>query len=84
MSKVENKPNKKNNKQKPSFVKIIIPLLLIFLGITFLLIKAMTKEYIDKEGILHEKFFLIPIGYLFIFSGIALIFLIINKNKRPR
>nr|WP_254907581.1 DUF3955 domain-containing protein [Enterococcus sp. 12C11_DIV0727] len=27
-------------------------------------------EYIDKTGILHENFYLLPIGFLFLFAGI--------------
>ena len=32
--------------------------------------KFHTLEYIDGQGILHENFFLIPIGFLCVFSGL--------------
>ena len=46
---------------------------LMFLGFVFLLIKANSVEYIDAAGVLHENFYLLPIGFLFIFTGIMVI-----------
>ena len=47
---------------------------LMAIGFLFFVLKGMTIEYIDSEGILHENFFLIPIGWLFIFTGLLVIF----------
>jgi len=44
--------------------------LLIILGVTLILIKAITPEYIDENGILHEAFYLLPIGFGLILVGI--------------
>ena len=44
--------------------------LLLLAGLACLLIKAASVEYIDSQGILHENFFLLPIGFAFIFAGI--------------
>lgn len=36
-------------------------------------VKAHTVEYIDVEGILHESFWLIPAGWLFVFLGASVV-----------
>ena len=46
--------------------------LMVFDFICFL-IKANSVEYIDKQGFLHENFYLLPLGYLFLFSGLLVI-----------
>ncbi len=43
------------------------------LGFIFFFIKANSVEYVDKQGFLHENFYLIPVGYLFLFAGIILL-----------
>ncbi len=43
---------------------------LLLLGILLLAIKAMSVEYVDDAGYLHENFFLVPCGFLCIFSGL--------------
>ena len=40
------------------------------IGILLLVIKDMSVEYIDANGILHENFFLVPIGFMCIFCGL--------------
>lgn len=46
---------------------------LMLLGFIFLLIKANSVEYIDVAGVLHENFYLLPIGFLFVFTGLTVI-----------
>ena len=36
-------------------------------------IKANSVEYVDKQGFLHENFYLILVGYLFLFAGIIVL-----------
>lgn len=43
---------------------------LLLLGILLLVVKGLSVEYIDAEGMLHENLFLIPAGFLCIFSGV--------------
>ena len=40
------------------------------MGIGCLVIKSLSVEYIDALGMLHENFFLLLIGFLFIFSSL--------------
>ena len=56
-----------------SFITLII-------GVLCIIIKAFTPEYVDSEGILHEYFFLLPIGFFFIFVSLIL-FIIIGIKK---
>ncbi len=60
--------------QKMRMITAITGAVLMAIGFLFFVLKGMTIEYIDSEGILHENFFLIPIGWLFIFTGLLVIF----------
>ena len=44
----------------------------LLLGIMLLIIKALSPEYVDANGTLHEYFFLLPCGFGCLFCGIAL------------
>lgn len=54
-----------------NLISVCIGTLLLLLGAGCILIKACSVEYIDAAGVLHENFFLLPIGFLFMFSGLA-------------
>lgn len=47
----------------------LIGTFLMVLGLFCFFVKANSVEYIDAEGILHENFYLIPIGFLFLLVG---------------
>jgi len=59
-----------NAKKRLNAIMMIIGFALLCIGATLLLLKGMTVEYIDSDGILHENFFMLPIGFLFLFSGV--------------
>lgn len=42
---------------------------LLLIGFVCLVIKTLSVEYVDEAGLLHENFFLLPIGFLFLLSG---------------
>lgn len=77
-------------KMKISSKFIITGAILMLIGFISFVLKSITVEYIDSQGILHENFFFIPIGYLFIFTGLIVILTGIvktcmaktHKNKR--
>lgn len=71
-----------NDKSK-KFSKIMGPFLMI-VGLILLFIKGQTVSYVDKNGLLHEAFFLIPIGYLFILIGLIVIAVNIIKKIKNR
>ena len=52
-----------------NMVSSVLGGVLILIGIMLLVIKGLSVEYIDAEGMLHENLFLIPAGFLCIFSG---------------
>lgn len=47
----------------------------LLLGIFCFIGKAISPEYLDAEGFLHERFFLLPLGYLFVLAGVLLLLL---------
>ena len=42
---------------------------LLLMGVMCFFIKVNSVEYVDSSGLLHENFYLIPIGFLFLLSG---------------
>ncbi|HGE5780048.1 MULTISPECIES: DUF3955 domain-containing protein [Bacillus] len=58
----------------------------IFLGILCLVIYSMIGSRVESDGTLVEPFFLIPLSYLFVFSGIiAILFVaIISMFKKGK
>lgn len=69
--------------RKAKLMVISISLLLIG-GICFLS-SAFTESRIDSNGMLHEPyFFLIPLGYLFLFSGVItwIVHFVVKRKKR--
>ncbi len=53
---------------------------LMVVGLILFLIKANSVEYVDAQGVLHENFYLIILGYFFSFSGVIII--LVNALKR--
>lgn len=64
---------KRTRAKKFNMVTTIIASVFIILGIIFFLISAISVSYIDRSGVLHENFFLVPLGYLSLFVGILII-----------
>ena len=62
-----------NRRAKMNMISTIVGGVLMIRGLMCLIIKAFSVEYIDASGILHENFFLLPVGFLFIFSGVLVI-----------
>ena len=63
-----------------NLISIGIGTTLLLLGIACLVLKGLSVEYIDGSGVLHENFFLIPVGFLFLFSGFVIFFITGIKN----
>lgn len=64
------KDGSETRRAKMNLTSIIIGAALLVFGAACILIKANSVEYIDAQGFLHENFFLLPIGFFFIFSGL--------------
>lgn len=64
------KDGSETRRAKFNLVAVCIGTLLLVMGAECILIKAHTVEYIDSAGFLHENFFLLPIGFLFMFCGL--------------
>ncbi len=77
MSDIEKKlinDGSETKRAKMNLISIVIGALLIFMGIACIIIKGLSVEYIDVDGFLHENFFLLPIGFLLLFSGFITFF----------
>ncbi len=64
------KDGSETRKAKYNMVCSLIGSFLILIGIILLLVKGMSVEYIDAQGVLHENFFLVPSGFLCMFCGL--------------
>ena len=69
---------------KMNLISTIIGTSLLLIGLLCIVIKANTIEYIDESGILHENFYLLPIGFLFIFIGLIVILVGIIRYIKKR
>lgn len=69
------KDGNETRKARSNLITTLIGSCLLLFGFACFFIKAHSVEYIDSNGILHENFFLIPIGYLFLLAG-TVIFLV--------
>ena len=67
------KDGNENRRARMNMISTIVGGILMVMGVMCLIIKAFSVEYIDASGILHENFFLLPVGFLFIFSGVLVI-----------
>lgn len=65
------KDGSETRRAKFNMLAVVIGTILLCIGIACLIIKGISVEYIDAQGILHENFFLIPVGFMFLFCGIV-------------
>lgn len=60
-----------NARMKTALKILTVGAVLMELGLLCFFLKSISVEYIDADGILHENFFYLPIGFLFLFVGLA-------------
>lgn len=69
------KDSSETRKARFNFFSTLLGTVLLVLGLACLFIKGNSIEYVDASGILHENFYLIPVGVAFLFAGMV-VFLI--------
>lgn len=67
------KDTDENRKAKFNMITTISGFFLMLMGFMCFVIKANSVEYVDRHGFLHENFYLIPVGYLFLLAGLIII-----------
>ena len=76
---------KDGSEMKKAKITLYTTIIMILAGIGCFLLVNMIGATVDKNGFLHEPFFLIPIGYLFLLVGLVsgIVYLIqrARKNK---
>lgn len=80
MSKKVIADSQKTRGTKVTMILSVIGMTSFLLGLMLLFIKSASVEYVDSEGVLHENFFLLPIGFFFMCCGL-LLFLSIGIRK---
>lgn len=76
------KDGSEGRRARMNLIMVSLGSILLLIGIGLILLKGMTVEYIDASGILHENFFMLPLGFLFIFCGLVSFLLAGFKNMR--
>jgi len=61
------------HRAKLNLAATVVGAVLMLTGLLCFVIKELSGDYVDATGLLHEKFFLIPIGLLFLFCGALVI-----------
>ena len=74
------KDGREAHRARMNMISSCIGAALLLIGIVCLALKSVSVEYIDASGILHENFFLLPIAFLFLFSGFIVFFVNGVKN----
>lgn len=70
--------------QKLRLMTTVIGAVFMAMGMGLLVIKGLSVEYIDAQGILHENFFLIPAAWAFLLAGLIVILSgVFKKRHRP-
>jgi transcriptional regulator with XRE-family HTH domain len=74
---------------KMNLISAFIGGVLMLMGLMCFFIKMNSVEYVDETGLLHENFYLIPVGFLFVLSGVIIIATagirhLIEKKKQNR
>ena len=77
---------RKANRSRFTKIAAVMGGILAMLGVLLLGLKALTPEYVDAEGVLHEWFFLLPTGFGYLLCGCAVLIIagvsaIIRKIK---
>lgn len=73
------KDGSETRREKFRLLTTLIGTFLLLFGFACFFIKAHSVEYIDSTGILHENFYLVPVGFLFILAGV-IVFLVTGFN----
>lgn len=68
------KDGSETRRAKLNLVTTLIGTFLLLFGLGCFFIKMNSVEYVDASGMLHENFYLLPIGFLFIFAGMIVFF----------
>ncbi|KRN98718.1 DUF3955 domain-containing protein [Companilactobacillus kimchiensis] len=63
-------------------ISLYTTIIMILAGIGCFLLKMMIGSTIDNNGVLHEPFFLLPIGYLFLLLGLISGFIYLFRKLR--
>ena len=63
------KDGQEGRRTQMHMVITIIGAILILLGFLCFIIKANSVEYVDVQGVLHENFYLLPVGYILVVTG---------------
>ncbi len=74
------KDGSEGRRSRRNLIMVSIGTILLIIGIGLILIKGLTVEYIDSNGILHENFFLLPMGFISIFCGLLTFIIAGVKN----
>lgn len=63
------KDGSETRRAKRNLASTLVGAALLLIGFVCFLIKTFSTEYVDETGLLHEHFFLIPVGFLFRLRG---------------
>ena len=63
---------------------LVVSLMLLLIGITFIVLENTFYQYVDENGVLHESLFL-PLGTISVLiAGIGLVFVLAKSFMRMR
>ena len=81
MKKIKNDKSSQQKLSKVDLALMIVGVVSLVGGLVSLALKTFAAEYIDAQGILHENFFLIPLGFALLLLSLILFVVIAIRNK---
>ena len=67
------KDGNETRRARMNMISTITGAALMLIGFMCFFIKATSVEYVDSTGLLHENFYLLPVGFAFLFCGMVTI-----------
>ena len=84
---MKKRQSEKNSESRKYLWLTLTGTILLLVGAACIAVKAQTGEYLDAHGVLHENFFLLPVGFVLMTAGAVIIAaagirMMIRKRKK--
>lgn len=76
------KDTNENRTAKMNMITSLLGSVLLLIGTAFFVIRALLGDSVDKNGVLHETFFLVPLAFAFFIASFAVFGINLARNVK--
>lgn len=76
------KDTNENRTAKMNMITSLLGLVLLLIGTALFVIRALLGDSVDKNGVLHETFFLVPLAFAFFIASFAVFGINLARNVK--